>query len=62
LCSEEGLPSWASSSVIAARAAGNMGVVAAWSRYAETAEADLASAVSAGLGPAALVFDMMCSA
>jgi hypothetical protein len=39
-----------------------MGVVAAWSRYAETAEAVLASAVGAGLGLAALVFDMMCSA
>ena len=32
LCSEDGLPSWPSSSVIAASASGSIGVVAAWSR------------------------------
>ena len=32
LCRDEGLPSWPSSSVIAARASGSIGVVAAWSR------------------------------
>src|ERR1700677_5004527 len=32
-CSDDGLPSWASSSVIAAMACGRIGVVAAWSRY-----------------------------
>ena len=32
LCSDEGLPNWASSSVIAAIDSGSIGVVAAWSR------------------------------
>ena len=32
LCRDEALPAWASSAVMAATAAGSIGVVAAWSR------------------------------